>query len=82
MLYMDCTQAEAKDIVEYRKDVARAFERLERFMVWTVGLVAISMKAVCWRWFAPLCITLEVVGNRHTYLPTYWPTSLSPKSLV
>ena len=37
MLYMDCTQAEAEDIVEYTKDVARAFERLERFMVWTIG---------------------------------------------
>ena len=47
MLYMACTQAEAEDIVEYRKDVARAFERLERFMVWTVGLAAISMKAMC-----------------------------------
>ena len=36
---MDCTQAEAEDIVEYTKDVAiaRAFERLEMFMVWTVG---------------------------------------------
>ena len=30
-------EAEAEDIVEYRKDVARAFERLERFMVRTVG---------------------------------------------
>ena len=34
---MDCTQAEEEDIAEYRKDVTRAFERLERFMVWTVG---------------------------------------------
>ena len=50
VLYMDCTQAEAEDIVEYRKDVARALERLERFMVWTGGLAAISMKVVCWRY--------------------------------
>jgi len=33
VLYMDCNQAEAEDSAEYRKDVARAFERLERFMV-------------------------------------------------
>ena len=32
-----CAQAEAEDIVEYRRDAARAFERLEMFMVWTVG---------------------------------------------
>ena len=37
VLYMDCNQAEEEDIAEYRKDVTRAFERLERFMVWTVG---------------------------------------------
>ena len=37
MLYMDRNQAEAEDIAEYIKNVARAFERLERFMVWTVG---------------------------------------------
>ena len=34
---MDCTQAEAEDVVEYTKYVARAFERLEKFMVWTIG---------------------------------------------
>ena len=34
---MDCNQVEEEDIAEQRKDVTRAFERLERFMVWTVG---------------------------------------------
>ena len=69
MLYMDsmdCTQAGAEDIVEYRKVVARAFERLERFMVWTVGLAAIGMKAVCWRWLAGWISLCIMVGSRHT----------------
>ena len=35
MLYMDCTQAEAEDTVEYRKDVARAFNGLRGS--WSVG---------------------------------------------
>ena len=51
---------EIRAALQFRKDVARAFERLGRFMVWTVGL------AVLCAGLAPVCITLEVVGNMHT----------------
>ena len=68
VLYMDCNQAE---ISLYTDRMLRGHSSgLRGSWCGQLVLAAIRMKAlVCWRWLAgwtPWCVTLEVVGSRHT----------------